>query len=864
MNAPQDAALDVQHDTVYLKDYQPPVFKVNTIDLTIQIFATETLVESKLVMQRQSAGDLVLLGHELELLQITLNGEALTAQDYELDDERLTLKNAPDACELITKVRIHPETNTQLDGLYLDQTADLFVTQNEPEGFRKITFFPDRPDVLTVYTTRLEADKKYPVLLANGNLIEKGDLADNRHYAIWHDPTYKPSYLFACVVGHLAVKKDTFTTGEGRKVALEIYADAQDIDKCDVAMQAVKDAMTWDEQHYGRYYDLDIYMLVSVNQFNAGAMENKGLNIFNTACVLSKPEVTTDSSNLYVKSTIAHEYFHNWTGNRITCRDWFQLCLKEGFTVFRDQSFAATLQSPFVQRIDDVSYLKSVQFAEDAGPMSHPPRPDHFIEINNFYTATVYDKGAEIIRMLANYLGPEKFRKGTDAYFNQHDGQAVTVEDLIQSLSDGSGVNLRNFLPWYSQPGTPVVSGEGHYLADTQTYTLRLRQATPKKPNYAEPQPLPIPVSMALFDRQNGALMLEQVILLDQAEQQFTFNDIKAEPIVSLLRDLSAPVLLDFKYSDEELAFLLKYETNGFNQWQAEQQLLERILLQGHRADIYLQSMLTTLPEVAATDPLLASNLLDIPSENYVASRIDKDYSPDVVHEQHEALLNALARELSDFWPKAYAAMPMVPYEDTSAAMGVRAWRNDVLAMAARAGIADALTWASNQYDKASCMSERLGALRVLVNHDALDAQAKLDDFATRFAKEDLAMDLWFSVQAGKTGATVAQARQLTQDARFDWGTPNRIRSVTGALAGHPTQVWTREGMQFYADMTEKMDSKISNLASRLLQNLSRWYTLQEPIRSEAKNILLALKPKVKSSAVVEALNNILKAGEPS
>ncbi|XID75804.1 aminopeptidase N [Alkanindiges sp. WGS2144] len=859
------------HQTIYLKDYTPPSFQVDSIDLTIQVFDDHSLVHSKLVMHRQYAGDLVLFGRDLELLNISLNGQVLTTHDYELDTEQLIVKNAPDLCDFAISVRIHPETNTQLEGLY--QAGNLFVTQNEPEGFRKITFYPDRPDVLSVFTTRIEADKKFPTLLANGNLIEKGDLNDNRHYAIWHDPTKKPSYLFAAVIGDLAVLKDSFTTMEGRKVALEIYALADDLSKCHIGMQALKDSMIWDEQNYGRAYDLDNYMIVAVSQFNMGAMENKGLNIFNTVCVLADPETTTDPAIFYVKSTIAHEYFHNWTGNRITCRDWFQLCLKEGFTVFRDQSFSATLQSSAVQRIDDVSSLKTIQFAEDAGPLSHPPRPDHFVEINNFYTATVYDKGAEIARMMANLLGPEKFRQGTDEYFRRHDGQAVTVEDLIDSLSAGSGVDLHNFLPWYSQPGTPCVKGKGSYDVVSKTYTLTLSQSTPRRPNYPEPQALPIPVAVALFDLQTGEQLtlhstaLQQnnlkdgMFLLDQAEQTIVFEQVDAEPVVSLLRDFSAPVLLDFSYSDEDLAFLLEYETNGFNQWQAAQLLLERVLLQGHDSRVYLQAIAQALPKVAQTDALLASRLLEVPTESFMASRIEQQFDPVKVHHIREAILDAIAQQLKNYWSQAYQALPIVPYVDNSIEMGKRAYRNMVLAFAVRAGVAGALDWASTQYEQAMCMTERIAALRQLLWHNAPDANQKLEDFYNRFNQVPLALDLWFGVQAGNPHGSADLARQLFQHPDFDWGTPNRIRAVTGNFAQNPSLVWTSEGMRFYADLAQQLDQKNSILGSRMLQTLSRWYTLVEPLRSEAKTILENLKPNVSSSSVCETLTSLLKAG---
>ena len=424
---------------INLKDYKKPSFDVKTVDLDIKLFEDHAQVDSKLHMVRQTTGDLVLFGEDLELLSIAMNGEQLTDEDYQQEAGKLTIANAPAETTLDIQVRICPQTNTALEGFYMagSGTDTMFVTQCEPEGFRKITFYPDRPDVLAIFTTRLEADKRYPTLLANGNLVESGDLIDepDRHYAIWHDPTNKPSYLFACVVADLDVLTDSYTTSEGREVMLELYAKSADIDKCDVGMQALKDAMKWDEVNYGRAYDLDRYMIVAVSQFNMGAMENKGLNIFNTACVLSSPETTTDARSFSVKAIIAHEYFHNWTGNRITCRDWFQLCLKEGFTVYRDQSFSADQQSSAVQRIDDVATLRAHQFSEDAGPLAHPVRPESFVEINNFYTTTVYEKGAEIVRMIANTLGADDFRKGTDEYFRRYDGQAVTVEDFLSALS---------------------------------------------------------------------------------------------------------------------------------------------------------------------------------------------------------------------------------------------------------------------------------------------------------------------------------------------------------------------------------------------------------------------------------------------
>src|SRR5690606_24371804 len=529
---------------IHLKDYQPPSFAVETVDLDIKLFVDHAIVDSTLMMQRQTDGKVVLYGEVLELLSIKLNDELLTSECYTQIEGKLIITNAPAHSKLQLQVRIHPHTNTALEGLYIAGSGDdtMFVTQCEPEGFRKITFYPDRPDVLARFTTRLEADKRFPTLLSNGNLLEAGEVSDapERHYAIWQDPTNKPSYLFACVIADLDVLTDSYTTSEGREVMLELYAKSEDIDKCAVGMQALKDSMQWDEVNYGRAYDLDRYMIVAVSQFNMGAMENKGLNIFNTACVLSSPETTTDSRSFSVKSIIAHEYFHNWTGNRITCRDWFQLCLKEGFTVYRDQSFSADQQSSAVQRIDDVATLRAHQFAEDAGPLAHPVRPESFVKINNFYTTTVYEKGAEILRMIANTLGRDNFRKGTDEYFRRYDGQAVTVEDFLSALSITDS-KIEDFIDWYRQPGTPVVSGYQDYDSATQTLTITLSQQTRQVAGFDAPKPLPIPVATALFDKNSGHIIAERMLLLDQVTQTFTFENIMSEPVVSLLRDFSAP-----------------------------------------------------------------------------------------------------------------------------------------------------------------------------------------------------------------------------------------------------------------------------------------------------------------------------------
>ena len=854
--------------TVYLKDYQKPSFLVDSIYLDIQVYDEHSQVDAVLELTRQTDGDLVLLGRDLELKSVVLNGQQLSQEQYVLDAEQLVIRNAPNQIKLETSVIIHPESNTQLEGLY-QAASDLFVTQNEPEGFRKITFYPDRPDVLSVFTTRVEADKKYPVLLANGNLIEAGEAGEGRHYTIWQDPTKKPAYLFACVIGDLAVLKDRYVTSEGRDVALEIYAEEKDIPKCHIAMEALKHSMRWDEEHYGRPYDLDNYMIVATSAFNMGAMENKGLNIFNTSCVLADEEYTTDAAIMRVQSVIAHEYFHNWTGNRITCRDWFQLCLKEGLTVFRDQSFSEDLQSAAVQRIDDVAVLKAHQFPEDSGPLSHPPRPDHFVEINNFYTATVYEKGAEINRMMATLLGKEKFRKGTDEYFERHDGQAVTVEDWVAALTAGSGVDLSNFLTWYNQPGTPKLEAEGHYDAAAQTYTLNFKQSLKAHPKYPNLKAVPIPVALALFDAATGEQLVlnsdslfenavkDGVYLFDQDQASIVFSGLSTKPVVSLLRNFSAPVNLEFNYTDEELAFLIQYETNGFNQWQATQTLLERILLNGHDAHIYIQAIKNTLPDLVEQDPLLASRLFDVPSEGYLGSRIDTDYEPAKIQEQRNALIDKLARELGEFCKDTYLALDPDLQKEFSQAMGVRALKNIMLSMMARQGDETAFELAYQQYEATGNMSERLGALRVLVWNDAPQAEAALHDFYQRFKDEALSLDQWFTLQAAHPCATEDTIQYLTSHVDYDLGVPNRIRSVSGGLNATPVNTWSF-GVDHFIGLAKYLDEKNPIVGSRLLQVLSRWYTLAEPQRSEVKAKLEALKPQVKSKNVSETLSSML------
>lgn len=847
----------------YLKDYMPPCYRVDSVDLDIGIFNDKTVVDSRLVMTKEHEGALVLFGRQLQLVRIELNGAVLQDGQYTLDDESLIIHTPVAVGETVfinSTVHIKPKDNTSLEGLYWVGDGDdgMYVTQCEAEGFRKITFYPDRPDVLSVFTTRLEAPKTYPTLLANGNLIETGEVGDNRHYAIWHDPTKKPSYLFAAVIADLAILSDRYTTSEGRDVLLEIYAAKHDIDKCHVAMQALKDAMKWDEDNYGRAYDLDRYMIVATSKFNMGAMENKGLNIFNTSCVLSSPETTTDNANFRVKAVIAHEYFHNWTGNRITCRDWFQLCLKEGLTVYRDQSFSADFRSPAVQRIDDVGVLRAAQFSEDAGALAHPVRPESFITINNFYTATVYEKGAEIVRMMANWLGNDKYRAGMDEYFCRHDGQAVTVEDFVAALASQDD-KINDFLQWYKQPATPVLSG--HYTYDDNGLNIQLIQRIRHVEGYEPPKALPIVVDMAVFDYDTGELLSNQTLLLSDWQQSFELAlDLQGKtPLLSLLRGFSSPVVIDFAYRDDELARLAYFEQDGFNRWQAIQLLIGRYL--SHKMDnaaLIVEALQKAVDELIESDPMLAARLFDIPSEKELAVSIDNQYNPHAIKERRDALKQAIATGLSDKLDGWYAKLDFEPYQDTPKAVGVRALRNVMLDLWAQVDKTKTAKLAAVQYERASCMSERFGALMVL-SYYQLDGKVDyLQRFYQAFAHEALVVDMWFMVQVMSEAADVDAISALMASDEFDYQTPNRVRAVLSAVAARPVLLWSEQGLQLYLSALLKLDGLNPQLAARLLGVLARWYTLVPTLKEMAATKLGAFAQQIRSKDVQEVCQQLL------
>ncbi len=875
-------------NTVYLKDYQAPAFNIKQIDLTIDIFADFTLVTSALAIEPTYQQTLVLHGVDLELLELAIDGQQLALSDYQQQGEQLIIHQVPTQNFVLTsKVKIYPEKNLALEGLYLSK--GMYCTQCEPEGFRKITYYLDRPDVLSLFTTTIIADKQhYPTLLANGNLVAHGDTEQGRHFATWQDPFKKPSYLFAMVAGNLACLADEFTTRSGRTVALKLYAEERDLRQCHHAMSSLKASMRWDEVRYGREYDLDIFMIVAVSHFNMGAMENKGLNIFNTSCVLAHPETTTDLGFQRVESVVAHEYFHNWSGNRVTCRDWFQLSLKEGFTVFRDQQFSADQLSASVQRIEDVTMLRNTQFAEDAGPLAHPVRPESFIEINNFYTATVYEKGAEIVGMLHTILGETGFRQGTDLYFARFDGQAVTVEDFVQALAEANNQDLSGFLQWYKQPCTPVLAVTSEFHADTQTYVLNVSQHTPHKNGYPEPQTLPIPVKLALFDVNGRAIPLvlageeqqtsqvyERVLLADKAHQQWIFTGVSSAVIPSLLRDFSAPVILDYQSADQELLFLMQHDNNGFNRWLSAQTLFERMLLTMIRnlesataifntieLDGLLDALPRFLPTLVAQDPALAAKILTLPSENYLAEKTPV-INPRIIALARRTLQQAIANALNDFFVAQYAHSANTnAYSYNSGAIAARCWREVCLSyLLALEDNRSAQSLAEQQYQQAQHMTDRMVALRGLVHSNAPSAVQCLTDFYQRFEQEALVIDSWFAVQATNPQTTMADIHLLSQHPAFTLTNPNRARSVLAQFANvNPVQFHQADGAgyRFIAAKIAELDALNPQIASRLLGAFSRWKRLEGQRQHQALMALEKLSEQKLSNDTYETLNRLL------
>jgi len=839
-----------QKSVIYLKDYTVPAFLVETVDLRFELDATATCVESVLRMRRnpQASPDesLSLFGHDsLELLSLSIDGVDLPSSAWLRQDEVLRLNvQLNDTFELRCVTKINPEANTALEGLYLSD--GMFCTQCEAEGFRRITFYPDRPDVMAVFTTTLIANKnEYPILLSNGNPVAQGSDETN-HWVTWQDPFPKPAYLFALVAGDLSCAEDTFITQSGRAVKLQIYAEAKDLDKLGHAMESLKQSMHWDERVYGREYDLDIYMIVAVDFFNMGAMENKGLNIFNTSCVLAHPRTTTDAAFQRVESVVAHEYFHNWSGNRVTCRDWFQLSLKEGFTVFRDQCFSADMHSAAVKRVEDVALLRTAQFAEDAGPMSHPVRPESFIEISNFYTLTVYEKGAEIVRMLHTLLGESLFRKGTDLYFDRHDGQAVTTDDFVACMEAVSQRDLTQFKRWYSQAGTPRLDVVDDYDADQGTYSLRFTQSTPPTPGQAEKYPLHIPLNLALFDSTGQAVPLEngqssQLLELTDEETTFVVKGLLEKPIPSLLRGFSAPVKLFYPYTEEQLSFLLTYETDGFARWDAGQQLAVRLLqariLKGGEVEEELPETIVAawkvLLENASDDPAMASLLLTLPTEAYL-SEISSVIDVDAIFHARRTVRRQLAQALEAQWLTLYNEMGSEQrYRPDSSEMARRSLKNTCLGYLMALDSPTYLALAEQQFSESDNMTEQFAALSTVVYSVFTDsAREMLDEFLNQWQHESLVMNQWLALQAAdpKAGA-LSRVKALLEHPVYDSRNPNKLRAVISTFCNQNTVNFhglDGEGYRFLADKIIELDKQNPQVASRLLTPLTRWKRYDE------------------------------------
>jgi aminopeptidase N len=874
---------------IRLADYRPPDWLVDTVELDVRLDAEATLVRAMLLLRPNRVGGapapVVLNGEALVLRSIKLDGTPLPQEQYAAEADRLTIAQPPPRpFRLEIETLINPSANTQLQGLY--RSAGTYCTQCEAEGFRRITYFPDRPDVMAVYTTRIEAEKAdAPVLLANGNLIASGDLDGvSRHFAIWHDPFPKPSYLFAMVGGKLACVEDHFRTMSGRKVALRIYVEPGKESRCGHAMESLKRAMRWDETAFGREYDLDIFMIVAVSDFNMGAMENKGLNIFNDKYILASPETATDTDFDRIEAIVAHEYFHNWTGNRITCRDWFQLCLKEGLTVFRDQEFTAQERSRAVERISDVRALRAHQFDEDAGPLAHPVRPAQYHEINNFYTTTVYEKGAEVIRMLKTLLGPEKFRAGMDLYFSRHDGQAATVEQFVQCFADVSGIEVPKFMRWYSQAGTPEVVATGSHDAARRTYRLELTQTVPPTPGQPSKQQMIIPLALGLVGPDGNDLPLKPddgrisehgVLTLAEPMQSFVFTDVAQRPVLSINRGFSAPIKLVANLSLGDLQFLAAHDRDLFNRWQALQSIATRLLVDNATAfaagaareevstrrtpaeeNSGIADVLAAVLAGGRIEAAFAALMLTLPGEADIAREIGHDVDPDAIFEARRALRMLLGNKLGPaLFDHHRRLSEPVPYRPDSASVGRRALRNACLDLLVATGKTEAIAVAVSQYEAADNMTDRMAALTALSTCDVPERRAALDDFYERYKGDALVIDKWFTLQATiSEPATLDRVKRLTAHPAFSFNNPNRVRALIHAFAFGNQKEFNRAdglGYDFVVDTVLALDQKNPQVAARLLSAFKSWRVLESKRRELSQAALrrvsgaAALSPNV-------------------
>ncbi|HWL71995.1 MAG TPA: aminopeptidase N [Geminicoccus sp.] len=828
------------------EDYQEPDWWTRRIELNVDLQPEATVVVSRLTLERNAQGsgsaDLELDGEALVFLGARLDGVPLAQERIVPTPAGLVVKDLPERCVLEITQRCDPKHNTALSGLYLSN--GIFCTQCEAQGFRRIAYSQDRPDVMSVYRVRITGERRTcPVLLSNGNPVEAGDLPDGRHYAVWEDPFPKPSYLFALVAGDLALLQDSFTTKSGRHVDLRIYSEHAVIGQCRHAMESLKKSMKWDEDVYGLEYDLDLFMIVAVSHFNMGAMENKGLNIFNTSATLARADTATDADFMQVERIVAHEYFHNWTGNRVTCRDWFQLTLKEGLTVFRDQQFTADMHSAAVKRIGDVQLLREGQFPEDAGPMSHPIRPDSYVEINNFYTRTVYEKGAEVIRMIHTLIGPEAYRAGIDLYFQRHDGQAVTCEDFVRAMEDASGKDLGLFRRWYSQAGTPELTVQRSFDPGTGTLVLDIAQSTPPTHGQPDKQPLHVPIRMGLLGRDGAPLPLmlegenepkgtERVLELTEARQRFVFKGLDAEPVPSLLRNYSAPVRLHLDYQDDELALLLGQDEDAFNRWEAGQQLALRLILRGVDAGGRAEAspaLLDAFRKVLAgapADPAFAARAVQLPSFTYVGQQ-RRVIDVAGIRGALRSLQQDLSRELRTEWAETYERFSdRAPFSNDTASAGRRAIKNQALYWSVQAADAEAVARARRQFESADNMTDSFAALRALLESGDGFAESALASFYARWQSEPLVVNKWFALQASiDDEAVLAKVERLRHHPAFTLGNPNRVYSLVGVFANNPAGFHRADGAgyRFVMDRILELDPKNPQVASRLMRPLGRF-----------------------------------------
>ena len=860
----------------YLADYQAPDHLIDRVSLVIRLDGSNTRVQAELSIRPnpkgQAGAPLRLDGDELTLIALALNGSPLQPSDYSLSDTGLVINKVPDApFTLSIETRLDPDRNTKLMGLY--RSSGTYCTQCEAEGFRRITYFIDRPDVMSVYTTRIEARlDEAPILLGNGNPQDKGLMADGFHYAVWHDPHPKPAYLFALVGGRLDHIAQTFTTRSGKAVELAIYVEPGKSERARYAMDALVRSMIWDEETFGCEYDLDVFNIVAVSDFNMGAMENKGLNIFNDKYVLASPETATDGDYAGIESVIAHEYFHNWTGNRITCRDWFQLCLKEGLTVFRDQEFTADTRSRAVKRIADVRTLRAAQFSEDSGPLAHPVRPSSYREINNFYTPTIYEKGAEIIRMLKTLLGADAFRQGMDLYLQRCDGTAATVEEFIACFAETSGRRLDDFFHWYLQAGTPVVTVREHYEPEHKRLTLHLSQQTPPTPGQNEKRPLPMPIAYGLVSGSGKAITLdprsshsaEGIFVLEGAEGQMVFEGLTEKPVASLLRSFSAPVRLHSAASNEELLTLFRHDSDPFNRWQAAQNVAMAMLIeaiptaQSGGKIRFNPRFAETLAELldSSSDHAFVAQVLALPSESDIAREIQIDIDPDAIFIARKALRQSIGQQIAPTLKKIHAALAQsAPYQPDARSAGQRALRNAALDLLVAGDADHFLPLAQSCYEAADNMTDRIAALSALCQTPNPMRETALGDFATRYQSEALALDKWFALQASLPEAdTLDRVKALMNHPGFSMGNPNRVRSLIGAFCmSNPTQFNRLDGAgyEFLADIVMTLDQSNPQVAARILSAFRTWRSYETRRRTKAGEALRKIADQSSLSADV-------------